>query len=93
MTHWRCISYAMMGLLTGCAALAQDGSVPALPAPTSTESLVLEGLRVGGLPGVLALTGWMVGRGGIPVTLQLSDKDRELLQRLADEDEKKPRSR
>ena len=80
--HWRCVAYAVLGLLTGCAAYAQDSGAPSV-ASADTTSLLFEAVRAGGLPSVLALMGWTLGRGGIPITVQLSAEDRDLLKRIA----------
>lgn len=79
--HWRCVAYAIAGALTGCAAYAQDAA-PTVGATGELGALVSV-LDAGGLPAVLAVTGWMLGRGGIPVTLQLSADDRNLLRGIA----------
>lgn len=82
----RCGVWALAGLLTGCAAYAQDAAPPAAVLAGGTDVWLLEVVRAGGLPAVLAVTGWMFGRGGLPVTISLGEKP--LVVRLADEDRK-----
>jgi hypothetical protein len=79
MMHLRCLSWAACGVLAGCAAYAQD---PAASIPLDGGGAFLELVRAGGLPAVLGFIGWMLGRGGVPVTIQLSTVDRELIRRL-----------
>ena len=81
----RCVTWTLLGMLTGCAAYAQDDLVVS---GGGDMGLLIELLKAGGLPAVLGFTGWLFGRGGLPVTIQLSEADRKLLERLA-EDEKR----
>ncbi len=79
----RCAVWAVCGVLTGCAAYAQDAPIPASMGAGS-ELWMLELVKAGGLPAVLGITGWMFGRGGLPVTIQLGD--RPLVVRLHEDD-------
>lgn len=84
LTHGRCVGWALLGCAVGCAAYAQD----ATPAPTATAAvdttgLLLQLLQAGGLPAVLGAGGWLLGRGGIPITVQLSAEDRDLLRSIS----------
>lgn len=83
MTRHRCIVWAVVGCLAGCAAYAQDPAAPLVPAAPDGMALLLQLLQAGGLPAVLGAGGWLLGRGGIPITVQLSEPDRELLRRVA----------
>ena len=47
---------------------------------------MIELLKAGGLPGVVGMVGWWLGRGGgITLTVRLSDEDRRILRRAAGE--------
>ena len=80
----RCGAGAGTGLVLGLATVAHaQGSdlvppVGVAPADPSTI-LLLQLLQAGGLPAALALMGWLLGRGGIPIHVRLSDDDRKLL--------------
>lgn len=81
----RCAGGAVMGLVLGLATVAHaQGAVELVPsiAPPQTDpstALMLALLQAGGLPAALALLGWLLGRGGIPLHVRLSDDDRTLL--------------
>lgn len=83
MTH-RCLTWALGGLLLGLAVVAhgQDPTDVAVLADPGSLSLLVDLVSGGGLPAILALLGWAVGRwGGVPVVLRLHDDDRRLLRR------------
>lgn len=80
--HVRCGVWAVLGLVVGLAAVAYADE-GAAPAAAGDGALLLELARAGGLPAVLAGVGWLLGRGGIPVRIELSPADRELLEDLA----------
>lgn len=84
----RCATWGLLGVLGGCAAYAQDDP-SAVVAGGGELGLWLELLKAGGLPAVLGFTGWLFGRGGLPVTIQLSETDRKLIEKLADDDKRR----
>lgn len=81
----RCAAGASVGLVLGLATVAHAQGATDLvsqaSAATSDPStmLLLQFLQAGGLPAALALLGWLLGRGGIPLHVRLSDDDRKLL--------------
>ena len=81
----RCMGGAVMGLVLGLATVAHaQGAVDLVPSVTPPQTdpstaLMLALLQAGGLPAALALLGWLLGRGGIPLHVRLSDDDRKLL--------------
>lgn len=83
--HGRCIRSASLGAVLGFAAVAHaQGAAELAPVGVSSPGdpstvLMLQILQAGGLPAALALVGWLVGRGGIPLHISLSDHDRALL--------------
>lgn len=86
--HIRCGVWAVLGLVVGLAAVAygaDEGAAAPATASTGDAAILLELVRSGGLPAVLAAVGWLLGRGGIPVRIELSPADRELLEDLAAE--------
>lgn len=80
----RCLVWAAGGGALGLAlvARAQDPVAVAPAADPGSLSLLVDLIQGGGLPAVLALFGWLAGRGGVPVVIRLSDEDRRLLRRL-----------
>lgn len=81
-----CTRYAAMGLGLGLAATAwaQDPVSAGVTPVDPSMALLLDLIRGGGLPAVLAVVGWWVGRGGgVKVTVELSEVDRRLLRRVA----------
>lgn len=83
----RCLVWTILGVVTGCAAYAQDVA-PAV-AMSPSDSFWLEVIRAGGLPAVLGMGGYFLSRGGVPVVVRVSDEDRKLLERLADRDDER----
>ena len=81
----RCVQTASLGAVLGFAAVAHaQGAAELAPVGVSSPGdpstvLMLQILQAGGLPAALALVGWLVGRGGIPLHISLSDHDRALL--------------
>lgn len=75
----RCAYYAILGTMVGCAAYAADE--PTQASGGAEFGMMMELVKAGGLPAVLGFLGWMFGKGGIPVTIQLSETDRKLLER------------
>lgn len=78
----RCIVYSGTGALLGVATLAHaQSSLPAVSqvATDPSTALLLQFLQAGGLPAALALVAWVIGRGGIPIHIQLSKDDRDAL--------------
>jgi len=89
--HTRCLTWAASGLALGVAAVAHAQDAVVAEVLATESSLVVELVRTGGLPAVLAALGWLLGRGGIPlrveptrVVLELAPEDRALLGRVAD---------
>lgn len=82
-----CVRWGVAGLLLGLAlvAYAQDGS-PAAP----TSDPLLDAARSLGLPGVLLFVGWRAASmfsAGIPVQLEISEKDWSRLEKLCNQKE------
>lgn len=84
----RCITWTLLGAMAGCAAYAQDGGDSVITGG-GDFGLLVELLKAGGLPAVLGITGWLFGKGGLPVTIQLSEPDRKLLEKLAEDEQKR----
>lgn len=91
--HIACMRAALVALVAGYAlttglAWAQEPTTVVATASDPTMQLVVDLLKGGGLPGVLALVAWWA-RGqlgaGIPVVVRLSDDDRRLLRSAAGE--------
>jgi hypothetical protein len=68
--HTRCLGWALLGGILGVAmnawgqdTIVGDATVAALD---PTTSLIVEMVRSGGLPGVLALIAWLAARAGPP---------------------------
>jgi hypothetical protein len=88
---WSCVRWAVAALVVGV--LAEVSIAWAQDRPMDSESLahdpsvllLVELLKGGGLPAVLAMAAWwargLLGQ-GIPVVVQLSERDREVLSRL-----------
>lgn len=89
MTSHGCSIWMLLGILTGCAAYAQDETAHIMHGSSAEMGLLIEMVKAGGLPAVLGVIGWLFGRGGLPVTIQLTDNDRNLIRGMMKSDGKK----
>jgi hypothetical protein len=87
MRHARCIGWGLFGAALGLGAVAH-GQDPGAVAATDPLVQLFQLMGSGGLPPVLAVGFYMLGRTGIPVVVQLHEKDRALLEALAKDAEK-----
>lgn len=85
MKHVKCTAWAVAGAVLGVAVVAwgQD-TAPSTGAAAAdpTIPVLIELIKGGGLPTVLALLGWLASKGGIPVVIRLSDEDRRAIRKL-----------
>lgn len=71
--HWRCLGYALAGVLLGWAVTAQGqdpGPVVAVAADPYSQLVAL--VSAGGTPAALGFLGWLFGRGGVPVQVTVA---------------------
>lgn len=77
MRHKNCLVWAVAGLCLGVAYNAWAEPPNPETVQLDTVSQIMNGSGQIGLPAVLAVIGWLLGRGGI--TVKLSESDRELM--------------
>lgn len=85
MTHVRCAVWAVAGAILGFALVVwgqEPGSNTGAGAVDPSIPVLIELIKGGGLPTVLALLGWLASKGGIPVVIRLSDEDRRAIRKL-----------
>lgn len=81
--HARCLAFATCGVLLGASVNAWAQAVPpVVPVDLGLPAWLVSLLQIGGLPAVVGALAFVLGRGGLSITVRLSDDDRTLLRSL-----------